>query len=63
MGWLTEGQVAAGTIHTGATNILFAAVGSLNLALNAKIEVVYNHTTGTDGAGVVLLNPTVKILN
>ncbi len=63
MGWLTEGQVAAGTIHTGATNILFAAVGSLNLALNAKLEVVYNHTTGTDGAGVVLLNPTVKVLN
>lgn len=63
MGWLTEGQVAAGTIHDGATNILFAAVGSLNLALNANIEVVYNHTTGTDGAGVVLLNPTVKILN
>jgi hypothetical protein len=63
MGWLTEGQVAAGTIHTGATNILFAAVGSLNLALNAKLEVVYNHTTGTDGAGVLLINPTVKILN
>jgi len=58
MGWLTEGQVAAGTIHTGASNILFAAVGSLNLALNAKLEVVYNHTTGTDGgAGVLLINP------
>lgn len=63
MGWLTENQVAAGTIHDGASNILFAAVGSLNLALNAKLEVVYNHTTGTDGAGVVLINPTVKILN
>lgn len=63
MGWLTQGQVAAGTVPVGATNILFAAVGSLNLALNAKLEVVYNHTTGTDGAGVVLINPTVKILN
>lgn len=63
MGWLTESQVAAGTIHTASSNILLAAVGSLNLALNANIEVVYNHTTGTDGAGVVLLNPTVKILN
>lgn len=62
-GWLTEAQVAAGTIHTGSSNILFAAVGSLNLALQAKLEVVYNHTTGTDGAGVVLLNPTVRILN
>lgn len=63
MGWLTENQVAAGTIHDGGSNILFAAVGSLNLALNANIEVVYNHTTGTDGAGVLLINPTVKILN
>jgi hypothetical protein len=63
MGWLTTGQVAAGTVPVGATNILFAAVGSLNLALNAKLEVVYNHTTGTDGAGVILINPTVKILN
>ena len=62
-GWLTEGQVAAGTIHMAATNVLFAAVGSLNLALNANLEVVYNHTTGTDGAGVLLINPTVKILN
>ena len=62
-GWLTEAQVSAGTIHFASTNILFAAVGSLNLALNSKLEVVYNHTTGTDGAGVVLLNPTVKILN
>lgn len=62
-GWMTEAQVAAGTIHTGSTNVTFAAVGSLNLALHANIEVVYNHTTGTDGAGVVLINPTVKILN
>jgi hypothetical protein len=62
-GWLTESQTSAGTIHAASTNNLFAAVGSLNLALNAKLEVVYNHTTGTDGAGVVLLNPTVKILN
>lgn len=63
MGWLTQGQTAAGTVPVGATNVLFAAVGSLNLSLNAKLEVVYNHTTGTDGAGVILLNPTVKILN
>lgn len=62
-GWLTEAQVAAGTIHAASSNILLSAVGSLNLALNAKIEVVYNHTTGTDGAGVVLINPTVQILN
>ncbi len=49
-GWLAEAQVSAGTIHFASTNILFAAVGSLNLALPANLEIVYNHTTGTDGA-------------
>lgn len=62
-GWFTETQVAAGTIHAASTNVLFAAVGSLNLALPANIEIVYNHTTGTDGAGVLLINPIFKILN
>lgn len=63
MGWLTHSQVAAGTLPVAAANSLFAAVGSLNLALPANLEIVYNHTTGTDGAGVLLINPTVKILN
>lgn len=62
-GWDTLSQTSAGTIHFASTNNLFAAVASLNLALNANLEVVYNHTTGTDGAGVLLINPTVKILN
>ncbi len=62
-GWFDETQVAAGTIHVATTNILFAAVGSLNLALNAHIDIVYNHTTGTDGAGVLLTDATVQILN
>lgn len=62
-GWLTEAQVAAGTIHFASSNILLTAVGSLNLALNARLDVVYNHTTGTDGAGVLLINPSIKVLN
>jgi hypothetical protein len=62
-GWMDTTQVSAGTLFAGAANSLFAAVGSLNLALNAHLDVVYNHTTGTDGAGVLLINPTVKILN
>ena len=62
LGWLTEAQVAAGTIHTGSSAITFASVGSLNLALNARLDIVYTHTTGTDGAGVVIVNPTVKVL-
>lgn len=63
VGWLTEAQVAAGTIHFASSNVLLSDVASLNLALNANLEVVYNHTTGTDGAGVLLINPTVKIVN
>lgn len=62
-GWMTTTQVAAGTLFGGAANSLFAAVGSLNLALPANLEIVLNHTTGTDGAGATLVNPTVKILN
>lgn len=40
-----------------------AAVGSLNLAGEARIEIVWLHTTGTDGAGVQLQDLTVKVLN
>jgi hypothetical protein len=62
-GYYTVTQVSAGANPSAAANNLFAAVGSLNLALNANIEIVLNHTTGTDGAGAILVNPTVKILN
>jgi hypothetical protein len=40
-----------------------AAVASLNLAGEARINVVYLHTTGTDGAGVILQDLTVEVLN
>lgn len=40
-----------------------AAVGSLNLAGEARIDIVWLHTTGTDGAGVLLQDLTVKVLN
>lgn len=40
-----------------------AAVASLNLAGEARIDVVWLHTTGTDGAGVLLQDLTVKVLN
>lgn len=62
-GYATVSQVAAGANPSSGANSLFAAVGSLNLALNANLEIVLNHTTATDGAGAVLVNPTVKILN
>jgi hypothetical protein len=40
-----------------------AAVGSLNLAGEARMDIVWLHTTGTDGAGVQLQDLTVKVLN
>jgi hypothetical protein len=36
---------------------------SLNLAGEARMDVVWLHTTGTDGAGVQLQDLTVKVLN
>lgn len=38
------------------------AVGSLNLAVDARINVIYLHTTGTDGAGWTLQNLTAKLI-
>lgn len=39
------------------------AVGSLNLAEDARINVIYVHTTATDGAGWILQGLTAKVLN
>lgn len=38
------------------------AVGSLNLADSARINVIYLHTTGTDGAGWTLQNLSAKLI-
>jgi hypothetical protein len=63
-GWLTASYGSATTVAaaTGPT-IGAAAVASLNLASEARIQVVYLHTTGTDGAGVILQDLTVEVLN
>ena len=39
-----------------------AAVGSLNLADPARINVIYVHTTGTDGAAITLQSLTARLL-
>jgi hypothetical protein len=44
-------------------NTTAAAVASLNLADDARINVIYLHTTGTDGAAVTLQGLTAKVLN
>jgi hypothetical protein len=63
-GWLTESYGAATTVAAAAgPTIGAAAVGSLNLAGEARINVIYLHTTGTDGAGVILQDLTVEVLN
>lgn len=63
-GFLTASYGTATTVSaaTGPT-IGAAAVGSLNLAGEARIQVVYLHTTGTDGAGVILQDLTMEVLN
>jgi len=44
---------------TGATN---GGVGSLNLAEDARLNIIYLHQTGTDGAGWIMQNLTIKQL-
>lgn len=61
-GWIAEGQIAAGTIHFMEPNITIAAVGSLNLAESARIDVVFVETTSTVDTPK-LQNLTVTVLN
>ena len=63
-GFLTASYGAATTVAaaTGPT-IGAAAVGSLNLAGEARIDVVYLHTTGTDGATPILQDLTAEVVN
>jgi hypothetical protein len=58
-------QVSWGNTATGITPsagglVTTAAVGSLNLASEARLHIVYNHTTGTDGTGMVLNGYTIE---
>jgi stage V sporulation protein SpoVS len=61
-GFLTATAIAAGTAPIAGTNIANAAVGSLNLAENARIDVVYTQTTGSTPTPQ-LTNLTVQVLN
>jgi hypothetical protein len=61
-GWIAEGQIAAGTIHFMEPNITIAAVGSLNLADAARIDVVFVETTSTVDTPQ-LQNLTVTVVN
>jgi len=51
-------------IGTGALSdaVTPGAIGSLNLAVDARINIIYLHTTATDGAGWTLQNLTAKLI-
>ena len=61
-GYLAGSAASQGVSGAGA-NIGTAAVASLNLAEDARINIIYLHVTGTDGAGVTLQSLTAKVLN
>lgn len=59
-GILAVGNTSTGISGSAGSNGTTAAVASLNLASEARLHVVYNHTTGTDGAGLILNGLTVE---
>ena len=61
-GVMNVGNTVTGISAAGGTNATAAAVGSLNLASEARLHVVYNHTTGTDGSGMILNSLTIEAL-
>lgn len=45
------------------SNTITGTTASLNLAVDARINIIYLHTTATDGAGWILQNLTAKVIN
>lgn len=66
-GFLSETSGVNGTATAvgwgNAPTLGNAAVASLNLAGEARIDITYVHTTGTDGAAPTLTDLTVEVLN
>ena len=63
LGQLIEGYGTVGAHTYAAFNTNAAAIASLNLAVPARLQVVYLHVTGTDGATPILSDLTVQVLN
>ena len=61
-GTAAAGTAGAGTAAAGSDPTI-AAVASLNLADDARINVIYVHTIGTDGAALTLQNLSVTEVN
>jgi hypothetical protein len=51
-------QVTGGGLGPNIT----ATTGSLNLAMQSRINIIYVHTTGTDGAAITLQSLTARLL-
>jgi hypothetical protein len=67
-GWVTGiGTAAAGTAGAGSAaagnDPTIGTTASLNLSDDARLNVIYVHTTGTDGAAITLQGLTVTELN
>jgi hypothetical protein len=56
------GGVTTAATGAFADSVTPGAVGSLNLAVDARINVIYLHSTATDGAGWILQNVTAQLL-
>lgn len=61
-GYITSVNGAAGTVATTTPTVPGAGTASLNLAQEARIDIDYLHTTGTDGAPT-LTNLSVEPVN
>lgn len=62
-GFINVAGVDLAATVAGGGNTLTGAVGSLNLADAARINVIWLHTTATDGAGLILQSLSFKVIN
>jgi hypothetical protein len=53
-GFIGSAGVTTAAASGGGDVVTPGAIGSLNLALDARINIIYLHTTATDGAGWIL---------
>lgn len=61
-GFVGVAGVTVAAAAGGSDVVTPGAIGSLNLAVDSRINVIYLHTTATDGAGWVLQNLTAKLI-
>jgi hypothetical protein len=59
--WGSVGGITA--VANGALSdaVTPGAIGSLNLAVDSRLNIIYLHVIGTDGAGWILQNVTVQL--